>query len=685
MRKIILFSVVVTVFLSTGSLQAQQALTTETMLKIPRIGSPKISPDAARIAYTRTDVSIENNNSRTHIKIVDRDGNLLHTIQRNDASVSSPAWYDAQKLWYLSADEGKMHIWQFSTDGSTKKITSGDVSVKMFGISPNGKKIWMVQDVAIAPVGRDWYEGLPMATSAKILDGLMYRHWDSWHDGTYQHIFVGDITDSGIENLKNIMEGQPYDSPLKPFGSGGQIAFHTNDRFIAYTCKKETGTQSAVSTNSGIYMYDIGSDAEVLLTEENKGYDTYPSFSPDGTWLMWLSMETPGYEADKNRLMIRSVETGQTIELTAQFENGADAAKWDAAPGINRIIMLAGEEATYNLYAIEWTDATDVKITPITRETANYQDFSLAHADGRTYIAATKMSMSAPSELYLVTWPGGLAKRITFETDEVLKEVKMGQVEKRWVNTTDGKRMLTWVIYPPDFDPRKKYPALLYCQGGPQSAVSQFFSYRWNFQLMAANDYIIVAPNRRGLPTFGQEWNRQISGDYGGQAMADLLSAIDAVKTEPFVDEDRLGAVGASFGGYSVYWLAGNHDKRFKTFISHCGLFNLESMYGSTEEMFFVNFEMEGPYWQRPEPKSYHEFSPHKYVDNWDTPMLVIHNEKDFRVPITQGMEAFTAAQIKGVPSRFLYFPDEGHWVLKPQNSVLWNRVFFDWLDTWLK
>jgi dipeptidyl aminopeptidase/acylaminoacyl peptidase len=431
-----------------------------------------------------------------------------------------------------------------------------------------------------------------------------------------------------------------------------------------------------VSTNSDVFIYDIATKTTINISEGMKGYDRNPLFSPDGSKLAWNSMEREGYESDRNRIMIHDFNTNTTYELTEGLDRNAGHFEWSEDG--SKMYFLSGEQATAQLYEI---NLKNKELRQITSGDHDYVDFAFA---GNRIIGG-RMSMSQPVELFSINPKNGKTEQLTRINEEKLNSIELGRVEKRWIKTTDNKDMLTWVIYPPDFDPTKKYPTLLYCQGGPQSTVSQFFSYRWNFQLMAANGYIVVAPNRRGLPSFGQEWNEQISGDWGGQAMKDYLSAIDAVKQEPYVDEERLGAVGASFGGYSVYWLAGNHDNRFKALIAHCGLFNLTSWYGTTEELFFANWDLGGPYWEDELQDEYERFSPHTYVENWTAPILVIHGEKDFRVPVSEGIQAFHAAQIRNVPSRFLYFPEEGHWVLSPQNGVLWHRVFFDWLDQWMK
>jgi dipeptidyl aminopeptidase/acylaminoacyl peptidase len=435
-----------------------------------------------------------------------------------------------------------------------------------------------------------------------------------------------------------------------------------------------TGKEYAVSTNSDVYVYDLKTKKTTNISKGNKGYDLDPVFSPDGKMLAWTSMEKDGYESDRYRIMVMDFDTKETKELTKGWDFNAHSAQWSADG--QAMFFTSETQGTQQLFRVNLSGGQPSQIT-IGQH--NFYGFEVT----RNSLVATKATMSMPHEIFNVGLASGKARQITFTNTDQLAKTKMGKVESRTVKTTDGKDMLVWVIYPPDFDSSKKYPALLYCQGGPQSQVSQFWSYRWNFQMMAANDYIIVAPNRRGLPGFA--WNEEISGDWGGQAQQDLLSAIDAVKKEPYVNEDKLGAVGASYGGYSVYWLAGNHNKRFKSFVSHCGLFNLESWYGSTEESFFANQDIGGAYWEKDAPKSYKEFSPHKYVGNWDTPILVIHGEKDFRVPIGEGMQAFNAAQLQDIPSRFLYFPDESHWVLTPQNGILWQRVFFDWLARDLK
>jgi dipeptidyl aminopeptidase/acylaminoacyl peptidase len=486
---------------------------------------------------------------------------------------------------------------------------------------------------------------------------------------------VSELKNGSYETGTDILGKEAFDAPLAPYFDAAEIAWSPDGNFIAYTSKKLKGKEATISTNSDIYLYSLTEGSVVNISEENPGYDRNPVFSPDGKKIAYTSMATPGYESDKDRLFVYDISTKTRTDLTQNLDQSASNMVWSKDGSM--IYFISGIQATYQLYS---ANASTGEIKKITDGWHNYTSLNLA---GNELVGA-KMSMSMASEIFRVNPETGVEAQITFTNKNIYDNIQMGKVTQRWVKTTDNKQMLVWVVLPPGFDSTKRYPALLYCQGGPQSAVSQFFSYRWNLQLMAANDYIIIAPNRRGLPTFGSEWNLQISGDYGGQNIRDYLSATDALKTEPYVDETRLGAVGASYGGYSVLFLAGNHQKRFKAFISHCGIFNFESQYAATEESFFANFDLKGPYWETPRPKSY-DFSPHKFVQNWDTPIMLITGEKDFRIPYTESLQAFNAAQLRGIPSKLLIFPDENHWVVKPQNSILWQREFFGWLDQWLK
>jgi dipeptidyl aminopeptidase/acylaminoacyl peptidase len=585
---------------------------------------------------------------------------------------------DGQKIGFISTASGSAQVWEMNADGSgPKQISEIDGGISGFKYAPDGSKIFYIKSVKLDDDIHDLFPDLPKA-NARLENDLMYRHWDQWHDYTYQHIFIADYSDGKVGEGKDIMEGERYDSPMKPFGGIEQIAWSPDGKTLAYTCKKKTGKEYSLSTNSAIYFYNLETGKTTNFTEGMMGYDQNPVFSPDGKYLAWESMERDGYESDKSRLFVANLKTGEKTDFTADFDQNVHNLSWDAES--RAIYFTSNIHGTDEIYRLKLTDGA---ISRLTDGIHNYQTVEPAG----TKLVAQKVSMSQPAELYLVDPETGNDQPLTTVNKSILEQLTMGKIEERWLETTDGKQMHTWVIYPPHFDPNKKYPALLYCQGGPQGTVSQFWSYRWNFQMMAANGYIVVAPNRRGLPGFGQEWNEQISKDYGGQNIKDLLTAIDEVAKEPFVDETRLGAVGASYGGYSVYFLAGNHDGRFKAFISHDGMFNFEHQYLTTEEMWFVNWDIGGPFWEKDNAaaqRSY-TFSPHNFVQNWDTPILVIHGEKDFRVPPDQGMAAFNAAVLRDIPAQFLYFPEENHWVLQAQNGILWQRVFFNWLDKWLK
>jgi len=659
--------------------QNKGRLTPEKLWELGRVALYDVSPDGQMALYGVSFYDVKKN-----------EGNLnLYTIHINGSDKGKPqqltdfegnesdAQYrpDGKKIGFLYQG----HLWEMNPDGSGARQVS-EMEINGFKYSPDGKRLLFIREVKYDPSVRDLYPDLPKA-NARIMDDLMYRHWKSWEDGKYSNIFVVGYEDGKlIGEPKNIM-GEAFDSPLQPFGGMEQINWSPDGKTIAYTCQKLSGKEYALSTNSDIYLYDLPSGKTRNLTVGMEGYDMEPVFSPDGHFIAWNSMKTPGFESDRNRIFIYDFQKDKMWEMTQGLNRNADHPHW-ATDG-SGIYFTTGERGTYQIYYVDFNKGG--RLRKFTGGNYNYYDFIVSDA----VVIARRASMSEPHELFRLPVDTGRPNQITFTNKEALNGIQMGKVRKRWVETTDGKKMLVWMIYPPGFDPQKKtdkkYPALLYCQGGPQSTVSQFWSYRWNFQLMAANGYIIVAPNRRGLPSFGREWNDQISGDWGGQAMQDLLSAIDDAKTEPYIDENRLGAVGASFGGYSVYWLAGNHEKRFKVFIAHDGLFNLESWYGTTEELFFANKDIGGPYWLKTPPKSYAVDSPHRFVGKWDTPILVVQGEKDFRVPVGEGMQAFQAAQLKGIPSKFLYFPDEGHWVQSPQNAILWQRVFFDWLDRFLK
>ena len=654
-------------------------MTPEVLWSFGRLGEPRVSPGGEHVLYSVTYFNIEENRPYRDIYLAPVSGGESKNLTNSATNEFNAVWRpDGKKIGYLSPASGSVQLWEMNPDGSgAKQVSEIDGGISGFSYSPDFSKIYYIKSVKLDRDIHDLFPDLPKA-NARLENDLMYRHWDQWHDYTYQHIFIADYADGKVGEGIDIMEGERFDSPMKPFGGTEQITWSRDGKILAYTCKKKTGKEYSLSTNSDIYFYDISTGKTTNFTEGMMGYDQNPVFSPDGKYLAWESMERDGYESDKTRLFVANIETGEKKDYTANFDQDAHNLCWNSES--NAIYFISDIHATDEIFKLNLARES---IERITEGVHNY----LTVEPAGSKLVAQKVSMSQPAELYLVEPETGTDQPLTSVNKGILDQLTMGKVEERWLETTDGKQMHTWVIYPPHFDPAKKYPALLYCQGGPQGTVSQFWSYRWNFQMMAANGYIIVAPNRRGLPGFGQEWNEQISKDYGGQNIKDYLTAIDEVAKEPFVDETRLGAVGASYGGFSVFFLAGNHDGRFKAFISHDGMFNFEHQYLTTEEMWFVNWDIGGPFWERDNAaaqRSY-TFSPHKFVQNWDTPILVIHGEKDFRVPPDQGMAAFNAAVLKDIPAQFLYFPEENHWVLQAQNGILWQRVFFNWLDKWLK
>jgi len=651
-------------------------ITPEVLWSFGRLSDPNLSPDKSKILYGVTYYDIEKNKGSRDLYYIPVSGGDPVNLTRSSGSEYSGTWCpDGNKIGYLSAQSGSMQLWEMDPDGSNvKQVTGIDGDISGFKYSPDQSKILFIKSVKLDQDIHDLYPDLPLA-NARIEDDLMYRHWDSWHDYTYSHIFIADYNDGEISNQVDIMEGERFDTPMKPFGGLEQVNWDPEGNKIAYTCKKLFGKAYATSTNSDIYIYDINTGETINLTEGKMGYDRNPVYSPDGTKIAWESMERDGYEADLNRLFVYDFASSSVRDYSLDFDQNVGGLVW--TEDSKTIYFTSDHFAEFQIYKL---DINSGEIFQVTNGIHNF----LSVIPAGDILIGQKQSMSKPTEIFSINPENGNETQITFTNKNILDQLNLGSVEKRWVKTTDNKEMLVWIIYPPHFDKNKKYPALLYCQGGPQSSVSQFFSYRWNFQMMAANDYIIVAPNRRGLPSFGREWNEQISKDYGGQNMKDYFSAIDEIKKEPYVDENNLGAVGASYGGFSIFWIAGNHNKRFKALIAHDGIFNFESMYGSTEELFFVNWDIGGPYWENDIENCY-DASPHNFVQNWDTPILIIHGEKDFRIPVTQAMNAFTAAQLSNIPSKFLYYPEENHWVLSPQNGILWQRTFFGWLDQWLK
>ena len=655
-------------------------MTPEALWAMGRIGGMNVSPDGKRVVYTVAYYSVPENKSNREVFVMNADGSDNKQITKTGFAENEAVWIKGgTKIVFLCNESGSSQLWEMNPDGTDRKrLSDYDKDIEGFAFSPDEKKVLFISQVKTVNSTADKYPDLDKATGVIITD-LMYKHWDEWVT-TAPHPFVADFDGKSISNPVDVMEGELFESPMKPFGGIEQLAWNTTSDKIAYTSRKKTGKEYAISTNSDIYVYDLNTKQTTNITEENKGYDTNPTYSPDGKSIAWLSMERDGYEADQNRLMVMNLETGEKTFVSKDFDSNVDSYCWSA--DCKRIYFTGVWHGESQVYQIDLANGN--KITPLTEGMYDYASVALLGDK----LIAQRHSMSMGDEIYSIDLTGDhTVTQLTFENKHIYDQLTMGKVEERWMKTTDGKQMLTWVIYPPQFDPNKKYPTWLFCEGGPQSPVSQFWSYRWNFQIMAANDYIIVAPNRRGLPGFGLEWNEAVSGDYGGQCMKDYFTAIDEVAKEPYVNKDRLGCVGASFGGFSVYWLAGHHDKRFKAFIAHDGIFNMEMQYLETEEMWFANWDMGGAYWEKQNATAQRTFanSPHKFVDKWDTPILCIHGEKDYRILANQGMAAFNAAVLRGVPAELLIYPDENHWVLKPQNGVLWQRTFFEWLDMWLK
>ena len=616
-------------------------MTPEALWAMGRIGGMNVSPDGKKVVYTVAYYSVPENKSNREVFVMNADGSDNKQITKTGFAENEAVWIKGgTKIAFLCNESGSSQLWEMNPDGTDRKrLSDYDKDIEGFAFSPDEKKVLFISQVKTVNSTADKYPDLDKATGVIITD-LMYKHWDEWVT-TAPHPFVADFDGESISNPVDVMEGELFESPMKPFGGIEQLAWNTTSDKIAYTSRKKTGKEYAISTNSDIYVYDLNTKQTTNITEENKGYDTNPTYSPDGKSIAWLSMERDGYEADQNRLMVMNLETGEKTFVSKDFDSNVDSYCWSA--DCKRIYFTGVWHGESQVYQIDLANGN--KITPLTEGMYDYASVALLGDK----LIAQRHSMSMGDEIYSIDLTGDhTVTQLTFENKHIYDQLTMGKVEERWMKTTDGKQMLTWVIYPPQFDPNKKYPTLLFCEGGPQSPVSQFWSYRWNFQIMAANDYIIVAPNRRGLPGFGLEWNEAVSGDYGGQCMKDYFTAIDEVAKEPYVNKDRLGCVGASFGGFSVYWLAGHHDKRFKVFIAHDGIFNMEMQYLETEEMWFANWDMGGAYWEKQNATAQRTFanSPHKFVDKWDTPILCIHGEKDYRILANQGMAAFNAGRV---------------------------------------
>lgn len=696
-------------FIGKSNITLQSDLMTpEALWAMGRIGTAQASPDGKHIIYQVGYYSVKQNKGHQVIYIMDSDGKNNKMLTTSAKSETDAVWIKGgQKIAFLCDGQ----IWEMNPDGSGRKqLTNDKTGIDGFKFSPDEKYVILIKQIPYHGIIKEKPEDLPLTTGRVITD-MNYRHWDEYVE-SIPHPYLAEVTSNGIGEGTDIMKGEPYECPVKPFGGAEQLAWSTDSKTIAYTSRKKTGINYAISTDTDIYLYNIESkqtvnickpanykEPEINMTKSmknqavnseenlknNPGYDVNPKFSPNGQYVAWLSMARNGYESDRNRLCVYNLKTGEKTYTTESFDSNVDDFCWSADS--KTLYFLGIWHGCENIYQ------TNLKgnVMQLTDGWNDYGSVQMLN-DGKKLLAE-RHNMSQASELYIVT-PGKKEKtakveQITFENKHLYDQMTFGKIQQRWTKTTDGKDMMYWIILPAHFDETKKYPTLLFCEGGPQSPVSQFWSYRWNMQIMAANGYVVIAPNRRGLPGFGSEWNEEISGDWTGQCMNDYLSAIDdACKNLPFVDKDRLGAVGASFGGFSVYYLAGHHNKRFKCFIAHDGAFNLESMYTDTEEAWFSNWEYDDAFWNKDmteNAKRTYANSPHKFVDKWDTPILCIHGEKDYRINANQGMGAFNAARMRGIPAELLLFPDENHWVLKPQNGVLWQRTFFNWLDRWLK
>ena len=679
-------------------------LTPEVLWSFGRIGSVNVSPNDNKAVYTVSYFSKEQNKSHSVLYAMTLSNKASKLLTASSYNERGGVFVNQGKsIIFLSNASGSSQLWMMNADGSNRQqISHEKTDVNDFLVSPDNKKIIMIMDVPQHHSIQENDKDLPKA-SGMVINDLMYKHWDHYVT-TAPHPYVADLNALGITNPIDLLAGEPYECSMEPFGGAEQLAWSPDSKQIVYTSRKKGGLKYAISTDSDIYLYDLTSRKTVNLckpsdykepestptqslqaqavnhqqSDFNVGYDQNPQFSPDGRYVAWLSMARDGYESDRSRLCVYELSTGKKQYVTESFESSVNDFLWSSN---SKDIYFTGVwHGVANIYATNLKGSVKKLINDI----ADYSLVSLSPSNKG--LIAKKHSMSQADELYEVGFNGKVSQ-LTFENKAFYDQLTFGEVKERWVKTIDGKEEQCWVIYPPHFDPSKKYPTLLYCEGGPQSPISQFWSYRWNFQIMAAHGYIVIAPNRRGLPGYGMEWLEEISGDYTGLCMQDYLSAIDDIAKESYVDKDHLGAVGASFGGFSVYWLAGHHEGRFKALIAHDGIFNTQQQYLETEEMWFANWDLGSAPWVKDNNQMKKAFaqSPHLFVDKWTAPILCIHGQRDFRIEYTQAESAFAAAKLRGIPAQMLLLPDENHWVLKPQNGILWQRTFFRWLDKWLK
>ena len=655
----------------------------DALMAVGKVGAPQLSPDKKSVLYSITYQDVQLNASNADLYVMPVAGGESVRITRTPKSEGGAVWIDGGKriAFMYPGENGKPQLWAMNADGTDRRCLSNvENGIEGFIFSPDQSKVLMVSAIKYNRDAADLYPDLPKATG-RVIDDLMYKHWDEWVTAI-PHPFVGDFDGSAVTNVHDIMIDEPYEAPMRPFGGIEQLCWTPDGKGVVYTSRKKTGKEYALSTNSDLYLYDLATQKTRNLTEGMMGYDTNPCFSPDGNYMAWLSMERDGYEADKNRIFVMDWTTGVKTDLTDKWDYTVEEFAWQ--PDSKSLLFMAYHQGVKPVFSM------DLKSHAVKMVADGEYDYgSLAVIDAKNFLTM-RHCMVRPDEIFKVTIgkKGSDVKAMTDVNGQLFAQLTMPTVKKAMVPTTDGKEMLTWMIYPPHFDAAKKYPAILYCQGGPQSAVSQFWSARWNFALQASNGYVMIAPNRRGVPGFGTAWEEQISKDYPGQNMQDYLSAVDWAKAnEPAFDHSKIGCTGASYGGFSTYWLAGNHDHRFAAFFAHAGIFNTEAQYLETEEMWFANWDMGGAFWDKDNKAAQRTFaaSPHRFVDKWDTPIMVSHGEYDFRILASQGMQAFNAAQLRGIPAEMVIFPDECHWIQKPQNAVLWQRLFFRWFDRWLK
>ena len=645
-------------------MNAQQLMTPEILWTLKKVGVQAVSPDQSSLIYKVGQVDLKTEKTKNENYFLNVINNQSSKI---DLGKKALVQWDKNGLYaqegdkiYLSKDSGKSWT-EFYTIGEADNIV----------ISPDGKKIAFSKQVLVEKLmGKDKYADTPK-TTAQVYTDLNHRHWDYFNEGKYNHVFVVN-TSSSVDSAKDLLEGKTWDSPQRPFGGAEDFVFSPDSSKLLYVTKPKSGKEYSTSTNTDIFAYDLASATTKNLTEGMMGYDVNPKFSPDGKWLLWQSMEHEGYEADKNDIVVMDWKTGAKSNMTGNWDESVTGTTFWSSDS-KSIYFNAAFRGTVQLFSV---DLKNAKVNQITK--GNF-DVSDIFAEGKKSLLVSKTDINHGAELFSVNLKNGELSQVTDVNKDAYAKLAQGKSELKMVKTSDGKEMGVWFHYPPNFDPNKKYPTLLYCQGGPQSGLTQFFSTRWNFALMAANGYIVVAPNRRGMPGWGTKWNEEISRDWGGQPMRDYLAATDFAKTLPYVDGERVAAVGASYGGYSVFMLAGIHENRFKTFIAHDGLFDMKSWYLTTEELWFANWDLGSP-WEKPLPKAYTEFNPSNFVEKWNKPIMIIQGGIDFRVPYEQGQEAFQSAKLRGLKSKLVYFPNENHWVLHPQNGLVWQREFFDWL-----